>query len=389
MAPKSPKRASLTVTAKRAETPRSERARRRQDEREADEDDDADETEEEEESEDLHLQGVDGLSTAELRKLKDGMDILSKLTPDAISALNSRPLQTVTQVELLDHGDEVSHISTLIDRHIAPSLDRKTAAIYRGSKDLYDEPLEFWSRILSGIRPERPELLPSVAQYDHSALVDLRPVNVTGDVEAALKAKPRDQAQDDLLFKILDKPMRALHSLIIPALDYVNMPDLTKDYDDDFPEEISRALNASNTLLRGFATHTLALQSDLMHRRRILAKTALGASKQEAEGAKNVLDSWDRAELKTLAEQRKERAILAGNLFKRKVPEGGQRRKGGRGGGKGRFKRRDREEGSSPRRGESSGGDEAEQSAKKGSKDGSNKSTSTPGKKKFPRGKGK
>ena len=295
-------------------------------------------------------------------------------------------------MELLDHGDEVSHISTLIDRHIAPSLDRKTAAIYRGSKDLYDEPLEFWSRILSGIRPERPELLPSVTQYNHSALVDLRPVKATGDVETALKAKPRDQAQDDLLFKILDKPMRALHRLIIPALDYVNMPDLTKDYDDDFPEEISRALNASNTLLRGFAMHTLALHSDLMHRRRILAKTALGASKQEAEGTKNVLDSWDRAELKALAEQRKERAILARNLLKRKVPEGGRRRKGGGGRGKGRFNRRDREEGSSPRqsRGEGTGGDEAEQSAtKKGSRDGSNKSTSTPGKKKFPRGKGK
>ena len=388
MAPKSPKRTTETVVAKRADTPRDERARRREDTRADDDSDDTNETEDEE-SEDLHLHGVDNLSTAELRKLKDGMAILSKLTPDAISALNSRPLQTVTQVELLDHGDEVSHISTLIDRHIAPSLDRKTAAIYRGSKDLYDEPLEFWSRILSGIRPERPELLPSVAQYNHSALVDLRPVKATGDVETALKAKPRDQAQDDLLFKILDKPMRALHRLIIPALDYVNMPDLTKDYDDDFPEEISRALNASNTLLRGFAMHTLALHSDLMHRRRILAKTALGASKQEAEGAKNVLDSWDRAELKTLADQRKERAILAGNLFKRKVPEGGRRRKGGRGGGKGRFNRRDREEGSSPRRGESSGGDEAEQSAKKGSKDGSNKSTSTPGKKKFPRGKGK
>ena len=385
MAPKSPKRTTETVVAERADTPRDERARRREDTRADDDSDDTNETEDEE-SEDLHLHGVDNLSTAELRKLKDGMDILNKLTPDAISALNSRPLQTVTQVELLDHGDEVSHISTLIDRHIAPSLDRKTAAIYRGSKDLYDEPLEFWSRILSGIRPERPELLPSVAQYNHSALVDLRPVKATGDVETALKAKPRDQAQDDLLFKILDKPMRALHRLIIPALDYVNMPDLTKDYDDDFPEEISRALNASNTLLRGFAMHTLALHSDLMHRRRILAKTALGASKQEAEGAKNVLDSWDRAELKTLADQRKERAILAGNLFKRKVPEGGRRRKGGRGGGKGRFNRRDREEGSSPRRGESSGGDEAEQSAKKGSRDGSNKSTSTPRKKKFPRG---
>ena len=98
MAPKSPKRVTPAITAKRAETPRDERARRRDDGRAADEDDDADEIEDEE-SEDLHLHGMDNLSTAELRKLKDGMDILNRLTPDAISALTSRPLQTVAKVE--------------------------------------------------------------------------------------------------------------------------------------------------------------------------------------------------------------------------------------------------------------------------------------------------
>ena len=35
--------------------------------------------------------------------------------------------------------------------------------VHESSKDLYEEPPEFWSRLLSGIRPERPELLPSVA----------------------------------------------------------------------------------------------------------------------------------------------------------------------------------------------------------------------------------
>ena len=110
-------------------------------------------------------------------------------------------------------------------------------------------------------------------------------------MEQALKAKPRDQALDDLLFKILAKPMAALHRMIIPALELANMPDLTAEYDDDFDPEIKRALSASSSLLRSFALHTLALHSDLMHRRRVLAKTALEASKQEAEGAKNVLDS--------------------------------------------------------------------------------------------------
>ena len=113
------------------------------------------------------------------------------------------------------------------------------------------------------------------------------------------------------------------------------MPDLTKDYDDDFDPDIKRALSASSSLLRGFAIYTLVLHSDMMHRRKILALTALGASKHDAEGVKNVLNSWERAKLKTRAAERKERAILAGSL-KRKAPEGGRRRKGG-GRGNSRF----------------------------------------------------
>ena len=37
-----------------------------------------------------------------------------------------------------------------------------------------------------------------MTQYDHCRLIDLRPVKPVGDMEAALKAKPCDQAQDDL-----------------------------------------------------------------------------------------------------------------------------------------------------------------------------------------------
>ena len=121
----------------------------------------------------------------------------------------------------------------------------------------------------------------------------------------------------------------------------------------------------------------------------ILAVTALGASKHDAEGVKNVLDSWDRAKLKTWAEEKKARTILAGSL-KRKAPEGGRRRKGtGRGNDRNRY--RNREDDSSPQksRGEGSGGENAEKSAEKGSKDGSKKSTSTPRKRSFQRGKDK
>ena len=258
----------------------------------------------------------------------DAMNIWSKLTPDARSALNSLPLQTVARADELTHEDQVTRIASLVDKYIEPCFDRETFDMYRASKNLCDERPEFWSRLFAGLRPERQEMLPSVAQYEHMRLLDLRPVKPVGDVEQALKAKPRDQALDDFLFKILSKPMAPLHRMIIPALELVSMPDLTAEYDDDFDPEIKRALSASSSLLRSFALHTLALHSDLMHRRKILALTALGVSKHEAEGVRNVLDSWDRAKLKALAEERKERIILAGNL-KRKAPEGGKRKKGG------------------------------------------------------------
>ena len=387
MAPKSPKRSVRKVQAKRVTTPRDERASRREDERDADEEDDQDEIEAEE-SADLRLHGIHGLSTEKLRRFTDAMHIWNKLTPDARSALNSLPLQAATRANELTHEDQVTRIASLIDRYIEPCFDRETFDMYRASKNLCDERPEFWARLFAGIRPERPELLPSVTQYEHMRLFDLRPIKPRGDVEQALKSKPRDQALDDLLFSVLSKPMAPLHRMIIPALELANMPDLTAEYDDDFDPEIKRALSASSSLLRSFALHTLALHSDLMHRRKILALTALGVSKHEAEGGRNVLDSWDRAKLKTWAEEKKERTILAGSL-KRKAPEGGRRRKGG-GRGNNRNRYRNREDDSSPqKRGEGSGGDDTNKSADKGSKDGSNKSKSTPGKKSFQRGKSK
>ena len=127
------------------------------------------------------------------------------------------------------------------------------------------------------------------------------------------------------------------------------MPDLMRGYDHGFPADIKGALNASRTMVRCFAIYTLALHSDIVHRRKILAKTALGASEHEAEGARSILDSYGLAEMKTIADKRKERAILAGNLFKRKVPQASRRRMGG-GRGNGHDNRRTREQDGSPPR---------------------------------------
>ena len=137
--------------------------------------DDQDEVEAEE-SADLPLQGVDGLSTEELRRFTDAMHIWSKLTPDARSALNSLPLQAVARADELTHEDQVTRIASLVDKYIEPCFDRETFDMYCASKNLCDERPEFWSRLFAGIRPERQEMLPSVTQYDHCRLIDLRPV---------------------------------------------------------------------------------------------------------------------------------------------------------------------------------------------------------------------
>ena len=87
----------------------------------------------------------------------DAMDIFSKLTPDARSALNSLPLQAVTRADELTHEDQVTRIASLIDSYIEPCFDRETFDMYRASKNLVAERPEFWSRLFAGIRPEKQD----------------------------------------------------------------------------------------------------------------------------------------------------------------------------------------------------------------------------------------
>ena len=132
--------------------------------------------------------------------------------------------------------------------------------------------------------PKRPESLPNVNQYEHSSLVALRPQKPAPDAETAVKSKPRDAAQDDLLYKLQDKPLRPLQRLVISALEYISMPDLTQDYDDNFRADIKAELNTSRQMVRCFALHTFALHSNIVHRRKILSMTVLGCSKHEGRG---------------------------------------------------------------------------------------------------------
>ena len=64
---------------------------------------------------------------------------------------------------------------------------------------------------------------------------------------------------------------------MIPALEIIGLPDITEDYKDDFPEEIWQELNASKQPLRCFAIYTLALHSNIVHRRKMCSFAALGS----------------------------------------------------------------------------------------------------------------
>ena len=132
MAPKSPKRSARKVVARSVVTPRDERVRRRDDDRDADEDDDQDEIEAEATAV-LPFPGVDGLTSEEMRRFSDAMQIWSKLTPDARSALNSIPLQAVTRADEITHEDQVTRIASLIDNYVEPCFDRETFDMYRAS----------------------------------------------------------------------------------------------------------------------------------------------------------------------------------------------------------------------------------------------------------------
>ena len=57
-------------------------------------------------------------------------------------------------------------------------------------------------------------------------------------------------AIDDVLFKLQDKPLRQLLTLV-PSL--INLCDISEEYDDEFSDEIKQEIGLSRQLLRGSA----------------------------------------------------------------------------------------------------------------------------------------
>ena len=89
---------------------------------------------------------------------------------------------------------------------------------------------------------------------------------------------------------------------MVPSLSLVDLPDITEEYDTDFPEEIKQEMSLSRQLLRGFAAYTLALHSDIVQCRKMCSFIALGLTEHEASGTRSLLDQHDMAFMKAVVE---------------------------------------------------------------------------------------
>ena len=222
----------------------------------------------------------------------------------------TRPLRTD------DRLADVEGLQEVVNDQLFDLFGESVRALFEGFEDLAAEDSTFWYRLFSGIRPESSELLPDLTRSaPFRTLLDFRPRKVSPDVTAAFRSKAENTAIDDVLFKLQDKLLRQLLRLMVPSHSFVNLPDATEEYE-DFPADIKQEISLSRKLLRGFALYTLALHSDIVHRRKMCSFTALGLSEHEASGIKSVLDEHEMALLKPWSSEGRRRRCWLGPLSK-------------------------------------------------------------------------
>ena len=109
-------------------------------------------------------------------------------------------------------------------------------------------------------------------------MVDFRPKATNHETAEAFKRFPKQQAIDETLKSVADKQLRPLGRLAMAALD-LGSTDLS-----DKPAEVKAHADKDKmqvALIR-MAQYILMLPSDLVHRRKLAAFTAIGLKDYEA-----------------------------------------------------------------------------------------------------------
>ena len=91
----------------------------------------------------------------------------------------------------------------MVKEYLYDMLDYSTRKLYSTvALDPLNAEDGVWNRILSGIRPSVPEMLPDISVYAHNALLNWRPKKVTPDTTVAFRFRTKEAVTDDVLFEL-------------------------------------------------------------------------------------------------------------------------------------------------------------------------------------------
>ena len=264
---------------------------------------------------------------------------------DAVLALRSA-LDGLSQSQLLSLADlarraaqptraeKSERLRSIVDEHLQDLLTENALLSYTESwHELADADARSWSSIFSSFRPSA-EFKPDLSQFPFHDLVDFRPKQTNPESTEVFKRFPKQQAIDECLKSLSDKQIRPLCRITMLALDLgsTDLPELDK------PDEVKAHVDKMQTALIRVSQYILMLHSDVVHRRKLAALTAMGMKDHEATQSHRdaLLDEQDFALMKSVNDRRREFASLRAQLQTKPGKGKGRGRGRGRGADRGR-----------------------------------------------------
>ena len=264
---------------------------------------------------------------------------------DAVLALRSA-LDGLSQSQLLSLADlarraaqptraeKSERLRSIVDEHLQDLLTENAQLSYAESwHELADADARSWSSIFSSFRPSA-EFKPDLSQFPFHDLVDFRPKQTNPESTEVFKRFPKQQAIDECLKSLSDKQIRPLCRIAMLALDLgsTDLPELDK------PDEVKAHVDKMQTALIRVSQYIFMLHSDVVHRRKLAALTAMGMKDHEATQSHRdaLLDEQDFALMKSVNDRRREFASLRAQLQTKPGKGKGRGRGRGRGADRGR-----------------------------------------------------
>lgn len=105
--------------------------------------------------------------------------------------------------------------------------------------------------------------------------------------------------EENVLFKLQEKPLRNLTWLVMPAFEMLQLPDLSLQFEGGLPEEVTAELASIETVVEGF--RNLHTRTAFGCNTETTSLTALGMTEHEVLGTQFLLDAHN-MQLMPLAE---------------------------------------------------------------------------------------